>query len=97
MKLTFELNTIPQASEAQELSILALGEVWYLLFAVVLLEPFVEALCNDDAPLLLLHGCPHAAIFKQRIVTAIDGLHLGAIIGIAFRPERYKAWKIGIS
>ena len=84
--LTFELDTIPQSSKAHELPILALGEVWYLLLPVILLEPLVESLCDDDAALLLLHGRPHAAVF----VTTVDGLHLGAVVRIALRPERHK-------
>lgn len=64
MKLTFELNPVPQSSEAHELFVLALGEVRDLLFAIVFLQPFVEALRDYDATLLLLHGRPHATVFE---------------------------------
>lgn len=63
-----------------------------LLFAPVLLEPLVEALCNDDAPFLLLHACPHAAVLVQRIVPAVDRLHRGPVGGLAFRPAGDEAW-----
>lgn len=91
---TFKLNTIPQSSEAHELPVLVLGQVWYLLLAVALLQPLVEALCDNDAPLLLLHGRPHAAVFDERVVTAVDGLHLGAVVGVALRPEGHQACRV---
>lgn len=63
--LTLELHAIPESREAHELPVFALGKVWQLFFTVVLLEPFVEALRDYDAALLLLHGRPHTAIFHQ--------------------------------
>jgi hypothetical protein len=36
-----------------------------LFFAIVFLEPLVKALRNDDTPLLLFHGRPHATVFEQ--------------------------------
>jgi hypothetical protein len=88
---TFELNTIPQPCEAHELAILALGEVRYLLLATVLLQPLVEALCHNDAALLLLHGGPHAAVLEEGVVAAVDRLHLGAVVGVALCPEGHEA------
>ena len=92
--LTFELNTVPEAGEAHELSVLALGEMRYLLLAIVLLEPLVEALGDDDAALLLLHGGPHAAVLDERVVAAVDCLHLGAVVGVALCPEGHKTCRI---
>lgn len=85
--LTFELNTIPESSEAHELPIFAFREVWYLFLAIVLLQPLIEALCDYNAAFLFLHGRPHTTIFKERIVSTVDGLHFGAIIRIPLRPE----------
>lgn len=63
--------------------------MWYLLFA--LLQPFIKALRDDNATLLLLHRGPHALILGQGIVSTVNGLHHGSIVGIALRPERDKS------
>lgn len=60
-----------------------------LFLAVILFQPFIEAGCYYDAALLFLHGCPHAAVLYQRIITAIDGLHYSPIIWVTLRPERH--------
>jgi hypothetical protein len=93
--LTFKLDHVPQSSQTQQLAILALGEVWY--FLVALLEPFVEALCDDDAALLLLHGSPHSTVFYEGVVAAVDRLHLAAVVGVALRPEGDQTWGVVVS
>jgi len=84
--LTLELDHVPKPREAHELAVLGLGEVRQLL--VALFQPLVEALRDDDAALLLLHRRPHAAVFDERVVTAVDRLHLAAVVGVALGPER---------
>jgi hypothetical protein len=66
----------------------------YLLFPVVLLEPFIEALCDHNAPFLLLHTCPHATIVVQRVVAAVDSLQHGAVVRVALGPEGNKTYDI---
>ena len=90
---TFVLYTIPKPSEAHHLAILAFGEVRDFLFAVVLLQPLVEALCYDNAPLFLLHACPHAAVLVERVITTVDRLQHGTVVGVAFRPEGNQTWR----
>lgn len=87
MVRTFELDAVPETGKAHELAILALREMRQLVLAVVLLEPFIEALCDNYAALLLLHGGPHAAILDERVIPAVDRLHLRAIVGVALGPE----------
>lgn len=92
--LTFKLDTVPEAGKAHELAIFTFGEVGDPVLAAILLEPLKEALGNDNAAFLLLHGGPHAAIFVERVVAAIDRLQLGAIVGVALSPERYQAYRL---
>lgn len=91
MRHTVELNTVPESSEAHELAMSARGEVRYLFFAAVLLQPLVEALCDDDAALLLLHACPHAAIVDEGVVSAVDRLHLGSVVRVSLGPEGHES------
>lgn len=58
---------------------------------VAFLQPFVEALRDDYAPFLVLHGCPHAFVFEERVVATVDGLGERAVIGASFRPRRYES------
>lgn len=58
---------------------------------VAFLQPFVEALRNDYAPLLVLHGCPHALVFEEGVVATVDSLGERAVIGTSFRPRRYES------
>jgi hypothetical protein len=93
--LTFKLDHVPEPCEAHELAILAPSEVRHPLAA--LLQPLVEALCHDDAALLLLHRRPHAAVLDERVVAAINRLHLAAVVGVALRPKGHEAWRPGAS
>lgn len=47
----------------------------------------LEALCNHNTPLFLLHAGPHAAVLNQGIASAIGSLRESSIVGVALCPE----------
>ena len=56
--------------------------------SIVLFQPLVEAFCDHNAPLPLLHRVPHAAVLYQAVVAAVDSAHLAAVVGRSLGPER---------
>ncbi len=87
---TFVLHAIPQPGETHQLAVCSFDIVRELVSGSGL-EPLIESLCNDDASLPCLHGCPHATRGAERIRAAIDGLEHGSIVWVTFRPERNQA------
>jgi len=81
------LAAIPETSHTKQLVIFPLDVVRYLLLAVVLFQPLVEALCDNDTTLTLLHSRPHPAVLDKGVVAAIDRLHHGAVVGASLCPK----------
>lgn len=82
------MDAVPETGHAQQFPVFSFDEVRDLglsekqpgqgsgaacLF-VAFLQPFVEALGDDYAALLVLHRCPHAFVFKEGVVATVDGL-----------------------
>ena len=88
--ITFVLYAVPETSKTHELPILSLRIMRDLLLSAIFLQPLVEALGHDYAPLFLLHSVPHTAVRRQRIIASIDCLHDGTIVWVSLRPERYE-------
>jgi hypothetical protein len=81
------LDTIPEASEAHEMSVFSLDIMWDFVFGTIL-EPLKEALGNNDTAFAALDRSPHASRTTERVVPAVDCFHDCTIVRISLGPKR---------